>query len=83
MKLEYVVIVTDRNGVFNCILDCGIVESLEAANEAIRESKEEDARRGWQYEYRPATVTRANGLRVVDGGDTGEIEGDGEIKSCC
>ena len=69
MKLaEYVVIVTDRNGVFDCILDCGIVESLEAANEAIRESKEEDARQGWQYEYRPVPVMRANPCVQLTGG---------------
>ena len=74
MKLaEYVVIVTDRNGVFDCILDCGIVESLEAANEAIRESKEEDARQGWQYEYRPVPVMRANPCVQLTGGYGGSF----------
>lgn len=58
MRLEYVVIVTDCNGMFDCVLDCGIVESLEAAKEAIRKSKEEDARQGWQYEYRPVPITK-------------------------
>lgn len=57
-ELEYVVVVTSR-GMFDCLLDCGIV-SLEAAKEAIRESKDEDFRQGWQYEYRYVPITRAN-----------------------
>lgn len=72
-KLEYVVIVTSK-GMYDCILDCGIVESIEAANKAIHESKEKDVREGWQYEYRCVPVMRANGICVqLTGGHLASI----------
>lgn len=71
-KLEYVVIVTSK-GMYDCILDCGIVGSIEAANEAIRESKEEDVRAGWQYEYRCVPVMRANPCVQPTGGHLASI----------
>lgn len=82
MKLEHVVIVTDHNGVFECILDCGIVESWEAANEAIREAKEDDARLGWQFSYRPVPVTRANGTLCKDCGKNPVMNGCSVCAEC-
>jgi hypothetical protein len=51
MSAKYVVVVTNKDGIFDCFLNNEVYQKRAIASQAIKAAKLEDKKEGWKYEY--------------------------------